>query len=159
VSDLLDGSRVVSHVRRASRNSRVLGALREARTRLAIGGERSRLVGTVDRVGGTLGTWVRGSWLYGWLTAEPDPDIIVIDLRETYTVGPVIATLDRLAGWIGPRWRGSTPQQHLETAAEWLGHVGESSRAVRVLSALLVPPEFDTPNEPDEFDDEFGDGE
>ena len=44
---------------------------------------------------------VRHSFLYRWLTAEPDPDVIVIDLRETWTVGPFIrlldATLDRLA--------------------------------------------------------------
>jgi len=43
---------------------------------------------------------VRDSYLYGWLTAEPDPEVIVIDLRETWTVGPFIrlldATLDRL---------------------------------------------------------------
>lgn len=43
---------------------------------------------------------VRSSYLYRWLTAEPDPDMIVIDLRETWTVGPFIrlldATLERL---------------------------------------------------------------
>lgn len=54
---------------------------------------------------GRLGRWladaVRHSYLYRWLTAEPDPDVIVIDLRETWTVGPFIrlldATIDRLA--------------------------------------------------------------
>lgn len=39
---------------------------------------------------------IRHSALYRWLTAEPDPDVIVIDLRETWTVGPVIAVLDWL---------------------------------------------------------------
>lgn len=37
----------------------------------------------------------RSSWLYRWLTAEPEPEVIVIDLRETLSVGPIIAGLDR----------------------------------------------------------------
>lgn len=41
-----------------------------------------------------VGTWIEASWLYRWLTAEPDPDVIVIDLRETWTVGPILAVLD-----------------------------------------------------------------
>lgn len=36
------------------------------------------------------------SVLVAWLTAEPDPEVIVIDLRETWTVGPIIRVLDRL---------------------------------------------------------------
>lgn len=43
---------------------------------------------------------VRDSYLYRWLTAEPEPEVIVIELRETGTVGPFIrlldATLERL---------------------------------------------------------------
>ena len=39
---------------------------------------------------------VRESALYHWLTAEPEPEVIVIDLRETWTVGPFIALLDRI---------------------------------------------------------------
>jgi hypothetical protein len=34
-----------------------------------------------------------------WLTAEPDPDVVVVDLRETLTVGPVIVVVD----WIVAR--------------------------------------------------------
>jgi hypothetical protein len=49
-------------------------------------------------VGGRVRASVRGSYLYRWLTAEPDPDVIVIDLRETWTVGPVITMLDWLLG-------------------------------------------------------------
>ena len=37
---------------------------------------------------------MRNSALYRWLTAEPDPDVIVIDLRETWTVGPFLVILD-----------------------------------------------------------------
>jgi len=42
------------------------------------------------------GRYVRASFLYRWLTAEPDPEVIVIDLRETWTVGPFIVLLDRV---------------------------------------------------------------
>ena len=37
---------------------------------------------------------VRSSALYQWLTTEPDPNVIVIDLRETWTVGPIINGID-----------------------------------------------------------------
>jgi hypothetical protein len=50
-----------------------------------------------------VAAWVRRlvteSWLYRWLTAEPDPDVVVIDLRETRTAGPILAVLDRVIGF------------------------------------------------------------
>lgn len=52
----------------------------------------SRLQGLTRRAE----TVVRRSFLYRWLTAEPDPEVIVIDLRETLTVGPFIQLLDRI---------------------------------------------------------------
>ncbi|MEF8779855.1 MAG: hypothetical protein V5A46_04175 [Haloferacaceae archaeon] len=51
-----------------------------------------RVAAEGDRLAGV----VRDSWLYRWLTAEPEPDVVVIDLRETYTVGPFVRLLDRL---------------------------------------------------------------
>ena len=36
------------------------------------------------------------SRIFEWLTAEPEPEVIVIDLRETRTVGRVVSTLDRV---------------------------------------------------------------
>jgi hypothetical protein len=58
------------------------------------------------------GRWIaataRRSALYRWLTAEPDPDVIVIDLRETWTVGPVIAVLDRVISAVSRGAEGST---------------------------------------------------
>lgn len=41
-----------------------------------------------------LGRFVETSWLYRWLTAEPEADVIVIDLRETLSVGPLLAWVD-----------------------------------------------------------------
>ena len=60
--------------------------------RLEAAARRSR----VATVGRTLRRYVTASWCYRWLTSEPDPDVIVIDLRETKTVGPIIARIDRL---------------------------------------------------------------
>lgn len=43
-----------------------------------------------------------GSWLYRWLTAEPEPEVIVIDLRETWTAGPIIEWVDNTLRAIAP---------------------------------------------------------
>lgn len=142
MSTLFGRSSVVSRLRRASRDSRALGALRAARTRLAAGVDRSHVLGALDRVGETVGRWVRGSWLSDWLTAEPEPEVVVVDLRETWTVGPVIAALDRVVGWVAPRWRGSTVERRLASVSNWLGRVVGDSRTAAVLAALLVPPEL-----------------
>ena len=91
---------------------------RDVRLRLSRGVERSA-IGAVGRRAARatdrFADVVRGSWLYRWLTAEPEPEVIVIDLRETYTVGPFIRLLDRL----------------LEGAASW----ADSSRAVSWVTA------------------------
>jgi len=39
--------------------------------------------------------FVESSWLYRWLTAEPDAEVVVIDLRETLSAGPVLASVDK----------------------------------------------------------------
>jgi hypothetical protein len=60
--------------------------------------ESSRLYRTTVAAADRLSAYVRGSYLYRWLTAEPEPEVIVIDLRETWTVGPFIAVLDWVFG-------------------------------------------------------------
>lgn len=49
----------------------------------------------VTEFGRRIATYGRHSFGYRWLTAEPEPDVIVIDLRRTWSVGPVLAALDR----------------------------------------------------------------
>ena len=56
----------------------------------------STIVAASRAAGRRVAAWVRGSAIYEWLTAEPDPDVIVIDLRETWTVGPFLVVLDRV---------------------------------------------------------------
>ncbi len=60
--------------------------------------EGSRLYCGVTGAGERLAAYIRGSFLYRWLTAEPDPGVIVIDLRETWTVGPFIVILNWMFG-------------------------------------------------------------
>ncbi|WP_435176503.1 hypothetical protein [Halorussus sp. AFM4] len=86
--------------------------------------------------------WLRQSFLYRWLTKEPEPDVIVIDLRETYTVGPLIALLDRLVPTVDRMWRGSLAARatsRLQTTPIWAWL--SESRTVQLLRAALEPPE------------------
>lgn len=50
---------------------------------------------------------VRTSWLYRWLTAEPEADVVVIDLRETMTVGPILLLIERVVGPPAGSWEES----------------------------------------------------
>jgi len=56
----------------------------------------SRIASALRTAGSQVSSWVQHSALYQWLTAEPDPEVIVIDLRETWTVGPFLQILDWL---------------------------------------------------------------
>ena len=56
----------------------------------------SAVVNTTRTGAAHIGRYVRNSFLYRWLTAEPDPEVIVIDLRDTWTVGPILAVFERL---------------------------------------------------------------
>ena len=71
------------------------------RSRLQRAIDNSLLVRTTRGIESTLGRWGRGSRLVQWFLAEPDPEVIVIDLRETYTVGPVLRVLDRVVAVAG----------------------------------------------------------
>lgn len=84
--------------------------------------------------------WARQSFLYRWLTKEPEPDVIVIDLRETLSVGPIIALLDRVLRWIVPYWAQSIPGRVLGVLVDWGERVADT-RAGRLLVAVLEPPE------------------
>jgi hypothetical protein len=92
--------------------------------------------------------------IYYWLTKDPDPEVIVvvIDLRESYTVGPFIALCNRLAPTLERAWREPRAKnlfEGLQTAANatWL----TDSRTVQILAAALEPPE---PPEASPEDDE-----
>lgn len=91
--------------------------------------EGSRLVAGVRAVG----NWARQSFLYRWLTTEPDPAVIVIDLRETYTVGPIITLLDHLGARLAPWWHASGCRRVCVRTGAWL-----LARPVRALGVVAM---------------------
>jgi hypothetical protein len=67
-------------------------------------------IARTSRLGATI-RWgeraTRASWIYRWLTAEPEPDVVVIDLRETVVVGPILALLDLFLAPLARNWRSA----------------------------------------------------
>ena len=112
--------------------------------------ETSSVVGAFRRAFGAdsrsnaLGQWllrsVEQSFVYRWLTKEPDPEVIVIDLRETYTVGPFIRLVDSLLDRVTPYWRGSRLKRALDGTERVFERAAET-RVGRHLAALFAPPE------------------
>lgn len=87
---------------------------------------------------------IRSSYLYQWLTKEPDPEVIIIDLRETYTVGPMISVIniftDLFIGFAYPYWNDSVCKrfvENLDVMNKWTGE----SLVVGWILTLLKPPE------------------
>ncbi|CAM2884233.1 MULTISPECIES: hypothetical protein [Halobacterium] len=110
--------------------------LRERAT-AAMGG--SRIARTARTVASTAAAFVTESFLYGWLTAEPDPDVVVIDLRDTRTVGPFITVLTRVVGWLAPIYRESVLADGVTALGALLAWVADT-QAGRALAALFEPP-------------------
>ena len=141
-----DSSRLTAAVA-TSRTLTVLATLRAILAAAMAAVQRAVQASTIVQMGTTVGRWARHSFLYRWLTAEPDPEVIVIDLRETYTVGPVLAILDRLTGPLGRSYRQSR-LHGLETRIAELSVQAADTRIGQVLGRLLAPPEPpETPGE------------
>ncbi|SEV81845.1 hypothetical protein [Natrinema salifodinae] len=110
--------------------------------RVASAVEDSRLHALGDRLAG----WVRASYCYRWLTAEPDPDVIVIDLRETYTVGPIVRLLEAVGTGLADGYANSRTEPVVATAAaalrarpiRTLGAVGLAVVPVSLLATILT---------------------
>lgn len=71
--------------------SSVFGSLLKNIVASIIAGARTSVIGTIVL---EFETVVQSSFLYRWLTAEPEQDVIVIDLRNTISVGPLLIILD-----------------------------------------------------------------
>lgn len=74
----------------------------------------SRIIGATRYVGTALSGWAHDSRIVQWFLAEPEPEVIVVDLRETYTVGPVLRVLD----WTTARINRFAERTGLDAAAE-----------------------------------------
>ncbi|WP_058994883.1 hypothetical protein [Haloarcula sp. CBA1127] len=105
----------------------------------------SKVVDVGRVIGARASEFVQKSYCYRWLTTEPEPEIIVIDLRETYAVGPFITLLDRLIPHIEDAWRHSTVGSAAKTAFERLAadvfDPLSETRGYELAAALLTPPE------------------
>ncbi|MCU4800383.1 hypothetical protein OB920_08385 [Halobacteria archaeon HArc-gm2] len=120
---------MIGHYYEQSKVHSVVQRLGDAGTNLDDAYHRSVLGRSVDR----LAEITRQSYLFRWLTAEPDPDVIVIDLRETWTVGPVIAVLDWFAPHAARSWDGSVVRTTTERTA-----TAFRAAPVQLTSALLL---------------------
>lgn len=91
----------------------------------------------------TLVRWIHHTYLYRWFTAEPEPDIIVIDLRETYTIGPILRLIDCAIAGVANRYRGSIVQRGVNTLSRpivvGIGLIA-STRVGRWFRSVLEPP-------------------
>lgn len=136
IQRIADDSTVVGLVRTGA--ARLRSRFADADATVSSATETSTLTKRVR----TLDEWTRNAWLYRWLTTEPEPEVIVIDLRETHTVGPFVALLDRLAPLAERTWRGSHAHRvvnRFRTSAlrNWIAE----SKTVQLLAAALKPPE------------------
>ena len=82
----------------------------------------------------------RHSFLFHWLTKEPEPEVIVIDLRDTYTIGPAIAVLDRLVATLGPGWHTSRLKQFTGGVAAVVESAAQTKTG-RIVTKLIEPPD------------------
>ncbi|MBX0287831.1 hypothetical protein [Haloarcula salinisoli] len=116
-----------------SRTARLLRGVTAAVGRAS---EGSTLVDAAKRLTSRMETIVRNSYCYRWLTTEPDPEVIVIDLRETRTIGPFVRLLEWGIDPIEQAWMRS----RLASVTAGLGPALLNSRTGRLLGALLEPP-------------------
>jgi hypothetical protein len=100
------GSRVVSAVRQPvldqppRQSSSVLAWIETVAKHL----ERLQTGSKTAALTHTVVTAVVSSYLFQWLTSEPDPEVVVIDLREVWTVRPVLEVIDRMVdAYVGIR--------------------------------------------------------
>jgi len=154
LGEVFETSRVGTVVARTTDGSRVAGLIRGFTPDSVTARWRSWLAGSalgdvisaiqlwlgtliagawILHIGRMIGRWTRASALYRWLTAEPEPAVIVIDLRETITVRPFLIALDESIGLLVLGQRTSI------VTAVVVGLVDRLRDApVRVLSFLLA---------------------
>ncbi|RMB23563.1 hypothetical protein ATH50_0778 [Haloplanus aerogenes] len=91
----------------------------------------------------TLGSWtgsiIRNSLIYRWLTTEPEPEVIVIDLQNTHTIGPFITLLDSIVDALVPYFEESHLKSSIDVLATWATTVADS-RIGHLLVRFFEPP-------------------
>lgn len=94
----------------------------------------------------------RESGIYRWFTKDPDQDVVIIDLRETYSVGPLLRLIDHGRRWanhsmasIEPYWQTSKTQTVCTASRPLLDRIADTwvGRGIRF---LFVPADSPTTN-------------
>jgi hypothetical protein len=116
----------------AARHSRLVQIFRA--------GKHSTIVALIQSFTSFVGVLTRNSFLYRWLTTEPEPDVIVIDLTETWSVGPIIRGVDRVVQFLQPRWRSSGFESLFQRIGEVSERLVSGSVSLGVFARLLQPP-------------------
>lgn len=128
-----------------SEESGSLNPIEAVGEKVSVISDGSQIIGVGRVIGARASEFVRESYCYRWLTTEPEPEIIIIDLRETYAVGPFITLLDRLIPHIEDAWRHSAVGSAARRAFERLGadvfDPLSETRGYELAAALLTPPE------------------
>ena len=105
----------------------------------------SRIINAIRSISTRVTSLIKGSYCYRWLTKEPEPEVIVIDLRETYAVGPFIALLDRLLPHIEQAWQhsrgGAAVRSAYEQFQESVLDPLSETRGYELAATVLAPPE------------------
>ncbi|WP_440992272.1 hypothetical protein [Haloarchaeobius baliensis] len=126
-----DGGLVPMKIRRSLNRSQIGTTI----ARISAGFLDSRLVGASERVV----TTVRESSTYKWLTKEPEPVGVVVDLRDSYTVGTLTRLGDVAVERIEPYWQTSRVRSGVGTVNRGVRKVAETEGG-RWLVRTLRPP-------------------
>lgn len=102
--------------------------------------DADRMVSTVQSIGTQLTDLGKNSYLFRWLTAEPEPEVVVINLRETWTLGPVLSLLEKTVGSCQPYWCDSALSAALDEIVATTEDLSET-RIGHVLGRILLPTE------------------
>ncbi|MBZ6496475.1 hypothetical protein [Natrinema longum] len=115
-----------SVLERIASGSALRSAMTATKTRVQPVASSARLTA----LGETCYRYATSSFGYRWLTTEPEPDVIVIDLRETNAIGPFLDSLDRVLD-------GATGAMPTSAVTEVVTRVGTAVRD-RPLAAASV---------------------
>jgi hypothetical protein len=67
------------------------------------------------------------------LTAEPDPDVVVTDLRETVFIGPILTALDRFLTPLAQQWKRARAKSLYDVSSERF-----AARPIQAVSTLVL---------------------
>ena len=113
----------------------VKDAIGRPKQRLQLAVDNSQTVGEIRRIATLVTTITEESYVQDWLTDNAEPTIIV-DLRDTYTVGPFLGPLNRTTQSIEQAWHRSRLERLVNATSEHLSR----SRVGSFLKAVVKRP-------------------